>query len=115
GLRALRLAADELEGYRIGVYLAGEESVRISAELLEHESGIPVELIPSCSHEEMLRWHGRARVSIGLSISDAISTSFLEAIMMGSFPIQSNTSCANEWIKCGESGSLVPPEDPQVI
>lgn len=115
GLRALRLAADVLKGYRIGVYLAGDESVRISAELLEHESGIPVEMIPSCSHEEMLRWHGRARVSIGLSISDAISTSFLEAIMMGSFPIQSNTSCANEWIKCGETGFLVPPEDPQVI
>jgi len=115
GLRALRLAAEGLKGYRIGVYLAGEESVRISAELLEDETGIPVELIPTCSHEEMLRWHGRARISIGLSISDAISTSFLEAIMMGSFPIQSNTSCANEWIKCGESGFLVPPEDPEII
>lgn len=115
GLRALRLCADDLKGYRVAVYLAGEEAVRITAELVEQETGIPVDLIPQTSHEEMLRWHGRARVSIGLSISDAISTSALEAMTMGSFPIQSNTSCANEWIKCGETGFLVPPEDAQVI
>jgi glycosyltransferase involved in cell wall biosynthesis len=115
GLRALRLCADVLKGYRVGVYLAGDESVRIAAELLEEATGVPVELIPNCTHEEMLAWHGRARISIGLSISDGISTSALEAMAMGSFPIQSNTSCADEWIKCGESGFFVPPEDPQVI
>lgn len=34
---------------------------------------------------------------------------------MGAFPIQSNTSCADEWIKNGESGFIVPAEDPEVI
>ncbi len=63
-------------------------------------------------HEEMLRRHGEARVSIGLSMSDGISTSFLEAMVMGSFPVQSWTSCAGEWIVDGESGILVPPDDP---
>lgn len=72
-------------------------------------------MIPYSPHEDMLRMHGRSRVSIGLSMSDAISTSFLEALVMGSFPIQSNTSCANEWIKCGKSGFLVDPEDAQGI
>jgi glycosyltransferase involved in cell wall biosynthesis len=52
---------------------------------------------------------------MGLSMSDAISTSFLEAIVMGAFPIQSCTSCANEWVTSGETAFLVPPEDPQVI
>jgi glycosyltransferase involved in cell wall biosynthesis len=63
----------------------------------------------------MLRLHGRARVSIGLSISDAISTSLLEAMLMGSFPIQSHTACADEWLRHGEGGWLVHPEDPAAV
>ena len=34
---------------------------------------------------------------------------------MGSFPIQSCTSCADEWIVDGKTGILVPPEDPEVV
>jgi glycosyltransferase involved in cell wall biosynthesis len=63
----------------------------------------------------MLRLHGRARVSIGLSISDALSTSALEALVMGSFPIQSNTSCLGELLRDGQSGMLVHPEDPEAV
>jgi len=39
----------------------------------------------------------------------------LETMAMGSFPIQSHTSCADEWIVDGESGLLVPPNDPDVV
>ena len=63
----------------------------------------------------MLHLFGRARVYIGSSISDAISTSLLEAIVMGAFPIQSCTACAEEWIVDGEMGFIVPPEDPEPI
>jgi glycosyltransferase involved in cell wall biosynthesis len=114
GLRAIELCADVLKGYRIGLYLAGED-VRRAAELVTRTTGLPIEVIPYCSHAEMLRWHGRARVSIGLSMSDAISTSVLEAMVMGSFPIQSNTSCAGEWFQDGISGLLVPPEEPEAV
>jgi glycosyltransferase involved in cell wall biosynthesis len=36
-------------------------------------------------------------------------------MVMGAFPIQSCTSCADEWIQEGRSGLVVPPEDPDVI
>lgn len=36
-------------------------------------------------------------------------------MIMGSFPIQSNTSCLNEWVRDGETGLLVPPEDPEAV
>ena len=52
---------------------------------------------------------------MGLSITDAISTSLLEAMVMGSFPIQSDTSCAGEWFKNGQTGILVNPEDPEDV
>jgi hypothetical protein len=114
GIEALRRCADVLRGYQIRIYLSNPD-VDLAANLLAADTGLDVGVIPTCSHKEMLRWHGRARVSIGLSISDAISTSFLEALVMGSFPIQSDTSMANEWVTDGESGYIVPPEDPEKI
>jgi glycosyltransferase involved in cell wall biosynthesis len=114
GLRAIELCADSLQGYRVAIYMASPE-VKIAAELFSKKTGIPVELVPHCSHEEMMRLYGQARIYVGLSISDAISTSLLEAIVMGAFPIQSCTSCADEWIVDGESGFIVPAEDPEPV
>ena len=114
GLRALALCADALQGYRVAVYLANSD-VKLAAELLSQSTGIPVEVVPYSSHDEILRLFGQARVHLGLSISDAISTSLLEAMVMGAFPIQSCTACADEWIVDGQSGLIVPPEDPEPI
>jgi glycosyltransferase involved in cell wall biosynthesis len=96
--------------YKVCIYIGGTV-MKEKAEYL----GVPFEMIPYSPHEEILKLHGHARISIGLSMSDAVSTSFLEALVMGSFPIQSNTSCADEWITNGETGFLVPPEDPILI
>lgn len=115
GLRAIELCADALRNYRVVVYMPTPE-VRIAAELVRESTGIPFEFeFKSWTRADVLRLHGRARVSIGLSISDAISTSLLEAMIMGSFPVQSNTACADEWLKDGETGILVPPNDPEII
>ena len=112
GLRALELCSDQIKagGYRVVIYLA-EESVQIAAERMALRTGIPVEIVPETSHEEILRLQGRARVAIGLSISDGLSTSALEALIMGAFPIQSNTACLTELVKDGETALMVPPED----
>ncbi len=116
GLRALERCADILQGYTIYVYSARTEDIQIAIELFSQSTGIPIVAIPlNSSHQEILALHGQARISIGISISDGISTSLLEAIVMGSFPIQSWTACANEWIVNGETGLLVPPEDVEII
>jgi hypothetical protein len=114
GLRAIELCADALEGYKVVVHSATPE-VKLAAELVAGSTGIPVDVVPAGTHEDILRLHGRARTSIGLSISDALSTSALEALLMGSFPIQSDTSCLGEWVRDGDTGMLVPPEDPQAV
>jgi glycosyltransferase involved in cell wall biosynthesis len=59
------------------------------------------------SHPELMDLFAKARIYIGCSLSDGISTSFLEALSNGVYPIQSNTSCANEWIDQGIYASLV--------
>ncbi len=116
-LRALEQAADVLKGYEIVIYAAHTDSgVPMAAELFTIRTGIPTRIIPrGTANKEILALHGQARISIGASISDAISTSFLEALVMGSFPIQSNTACANEWVTDGVTGFIVPPEDPAAI
>lgn len=115
GMRALERCADLLNGYQIAIFSASSD-VLIVAELFTKTTGIPTVIIPKeTPHNEILKWHGKARISIGLSISDAISTSLLEAMLMGSFPIQSCTACADEWIIHGQTGIIVPPEDPDII
>lgn len=116
-LEALGAVRELLAGRRLTVFSAAPE-VAATARALAARSGVELELRTPrdpLSHDEMLRRHGEARVSIGLSMSDGISTSFLEAMVMGSFPVQSWTSCAGEWIVDGESGILVPPDDPAPV
>ena len=113
GLEAIGLCADVLRGYRVAVYLG--DDVTTAVESLGYATGLRIDLVPRSSHDEMLRLHGESRVSIGLSISDGISTSALEALVMGSFPIQSDTSCADEWYVDGVSGMKVPAEDPHAV
>lgn len=116
GLRALERCADLLKEYQVLVYSNDTIDMRIATELFAQNTGINVGLLPKdMSHKDMLAWHGKARISIGLSISDGVPNAMLEAMALGSFPIQSNTSCAEDWITDGETGLLVPPEDVEVI
>jgi glycosyltransferase involved in cell wall biosynthesis len=59
------------------------------------------------SHSQMLELMAKARIYLGVSRTDGISTSLLESIARGAFPIQSVTSCANEWVEHRKSGYLL--------
>jgi glycosyltransferase involved in cell wall biosynthesis len=50
-----------------------------------------------------------SRIYIGASRSDGISTSFLEALILGAYPVQTDTSCANELVQKGFHAHLVEP------
>jgi glycosyltransferase involved in cell wall biosynthesis len=115
GLRALSRCAELLKDYEIVIYSASPDTI-ISTELFEQATHVRTNVLPpDTPHDEIMRYHGSARISIGLSISDALSTSSIEALAMGAFPIQSNTSCIDEWIENGRTGFSVPPEDPDAI
>ena len=113
-LEALRRCESKLEGYTIIIYSATED-VKIAAELFTQDTNIPIEVVSEVTHEEMLRYYGVSRIYIGLSISDGLSNSMLEAMVMGTFPIQSSTVCNDGWISDGLNGFLVPAEDPDEI
>jgi glycosyltransferase involved in cell wall biosynthesis len=60
-------------------------------------------------HKIMLEEFSRSRIYIGASKSDGVSTSFLEALATGAFPIQTSTSCAGEWVESGARAGIVQP------
>jgi hypothetical protein len=64
---------------------------------------------------ELLKDISNAKIYIGASRSDGISTSFLEAICLGAYPIQTNSSCANEWIARGFVGTLINLENESIL
>ncbi len=105
-LKACELAADHLKGYEVVIYSASLKT-RFRAIKLRHFHKIRVTILKKrIPHHEMLNHFSEARVYIGISLSDGISTSLLEAMATGCYPIQTDTSCANEWVHFG-SGSVV--------
>jgi hypothetical protein len=68
----------------------------------------------SLNRQKLLNLFSEARVYIGCSKSDAISTSFLESLVYGAYPIQTNTSCASEWIRKGAHATLVGLESNEI-
>ena len=67
------------------------------------------------SHSQVLDLFRSSLIYIGHSISDGISTSMLEAMSMGAIPIQTNSSCAEEWVTDQETGFLFTPHDHEAI
>jgi len=113
-LHAIELCSDLLKDFSIVIYSAAED-VKIKAQLISNDLNISITILPSQPHEELLKIFGKARISIGISISDGVPNSLLESMAAGTFPIESNTSCADEWIINGENGFIVQPEDPDKI
>ena len=113
-LDAVERCAADLAGYQVLVFSASPEVYGRVDELRDFV-GLNIRILPHSSHDFILRMFSRARVYLGVSVSDAISTSMLEAMAMGAFPIQTDTSCCVEWIEDGKSGFSIPAGDSVLI
>ena len=89
-LDAIEKCRSSLADSEIVIYSADEETIE-KADRLKARAGVNVRLFPPSSHEEFVRLLGKARISIGLNISDGTPNTMLESMMMGAFPIQSDT------------------------
>lgn len=113
-LDALALCTLPLDDFHIQVYSPSRE-VRQRATELERTHGMLIHFIENSSHEQMLAHFAAARVYLGISASDGISTSLLEALALGAFPIQSNSACCDEWFEDGIGGIAVDWQDAHQI
>jgi glycosyltransferase involved in cell wall biosynthesis len=113
-LEAVERCAKELKNYKVVVFSPSPE-VYPRVDELRAYTDLDITILPYSEHETILRMYSRARVYLGVSVSDAISTSMLEAIALGTFPIQTNTSCCDEWLEDGVTGFSIPHDDVSVI
>jgi glycosyltransferase involved in cell wall biosynthesis len=114
-LSAIALAHKHLHGYRIEVPLASAAVAPWVAQLRAH-FGLDIQIAPYfADHDHAIDRLAEARAVVGVGISDGISTTLLEAMAVGAFPIQSSSACADEWVEHGRSGFVVSPHDTTAI
>ena len=110
-LSALLLVAHHLTDYTIRIRMASREVSEMAA-ALSRNSNLDIQIDPYFEHHsEALSHLADARMVVGSSISDGISTTLLEAMSVGAYPIQTCASCADEWIRNGLDGAIVSPHD----
>ena len=74
---------------------------------LKHNIAINYSLHGELDQLEIRGEFSKSRIFLGISRCDGIQTSLLDAMELGTYPIVSNTGCAEDWITNGESGSVI--------
>ena len=111
-LDAIEKVAGFLADYEIIVYSADPQAIRRVRKLVK-DTQLNVRSLKrgELPHNELLSFFKSARIYIGISLSDGISVSLQEAMVHGAFPIQTDTSCIDEWITDGQGGFIVRNSD----
>lgn len=105
-LDALEMVADQVRNFDIEVYSANLTTVR-HAKKIARRTGLNIRVHKkgSLTHNQVLELFAKSKIYVGLSLSDGISTSLLEAMAMGAIPVQTSTACCDEWFS--ETGVAV--------
>jgi hypothetical protein len=107
-LNAIERCKDELDGFKVLVFSASADT-RLEVELMRERSGIDIDCLERIGKSEFLEKFASARIYIGIAISDGLSTSMVEAMGAGTFPIQSENSGARDFLVDGVNGFIVDP------
>jgi glycosyltransferase involved in cell wall biosynthesis len=115
-LEAVDALQDELRDYEIVVYSADRTTLKRVASL-KKSTGLRISVFKknSISHDQMMAKFRQAKLYIGISLSDGISTSLLEALVSGCIPIQTSTACTERWFDDGVEGVVVRDFEVQTI
>lgn len=97
-LEALGHLSSELDGLTIVVLSANLRTVRV-AKRIAKKTRLRIVVHPknTLSHEQVRRILERSVIYLGVSESDGISTTMLEAMGAGAIPVQTSTACCDEW------------------
>jgi hypothetical protein len=113
-LQAIHRCVDLLRNYEIVVFSPSPEVEPVVSHIAA-VTGLRIRSLKDSPHVEILKLMGRARVAMGINVSDGTPNAMLEAMVMGALPLQSDTGSTAEWITDGVNGLLVSSEDPGAI
>lgn len=111
-IRAVELVSHALKNFDIVLFSCNRVTVR-AAKNLAQTTGLSVVTHRkfALTNQQVLDLFTRSVLYIGLSKSDGISASMIEAMANGAVPIQSNSSCGGEWLEESVGGYLVSYDD----
>jgi hypothetical protein len=109
-LKALENNIEIIKNYQIHVY-AAHPNVIAEIERLKSKHNLQITYTKrgiEDSHDSLLRKFGQARIAIGISVTDGIPNTLLEAMIYGAFPIQTNPGkVSEEYVTHQKNGWLV--------
>ena len=107
-LAALESIADELSDYEITLFSCNRVTIN-AAKKFSERTGLKVVAHgkAALSNFEVQEIMSESIAMVALSTSDGISASMIEAMANGAVPIQSRTSCCDEWLDDAVGGFLV--------
>jgi glycosyltransferase involved in cell wall biosynthesis len=115
-IEAAQILSSALDKYEIHVYSTTWKTRRI---IRKYNSSSDRKIIyykkNTLTSSQMLELFERARIHIGISLSDGVPASMLESMVTGAFPIQTNTACCDGWIVNQKSGLIVSPDLDEVV
>jgi glycosyltransferase involved in cell wall biosynthesis len=110
-LSALNQLQKEVQNFEIVVYSANRKTVKL-VEKIRKNSGLQIRVFKkrALDQQQMLDLFEQSRIHLAVSLSDGVPSTLLEAMLSGTFPIQTNTGCAEQWVVDGKSALLVNPD-----
>lgn len=108
-IRELSLRRD-LSQFSFRVFSAPIQ-IRQQVEFMKSNYNLDIDVLPRMSKLELQDYYMKSRVYLGLSASDGLSTSMVEAMSNGTFPIQSENSSAPLFLENNLTGGVVNPWD----
>jgi hypothetical protein len=119
GMAAIARCAPLLRGWELCGYQTEQDMIEPMGELAAsvgmRYSPMSGASLRDSPYEAILAMHGRARVSLNLNRTDGVSSSFFEALVMGSFPIQGHGSCGYEVSPHGRGALFVDSRDVDAV
>lgn len=111
-LLALRPLIEDLRGFEI-VLFSCNRRVLPAVRRFRHDSGLRIHAYTKgkLTHDEVQSILRNSVLLISLSRSDGLPASMVEAMANGAVPIQSDSSCCNEWIEHEKGGFIVKFDD----
>lgn len=102
-LREISDRANAFEGWEIVVYSSTFHARMLCWWMRRKQRGLNIRAIKkkALSHTQMMELFSKSAAYLGFSRSDGISTSFLEALSTGAYPLQTSTACVDEWREKG--------------
>ena len=114
-LGALEILKSRERAFRYMICGDGAYRDRLTRAVCAAGLGPYVELVGHLSHEELASRLQAADIYISTVAWDGVSTSLLEAMACGVFPIVTDNVANRIWIQDGVNGYLVPYGDPQTL